>query len=302
VTPRLTLLALALLLAACGGNATPTAVSDASASSASGLITSSEFVVGANRFPFVVITVGGETVDSAAIRVRFSRLVDGEFIAGPSASAGWHLVENATPHIHPDGDVHVHLDFRGVYVVDQVTFDQPGVWAAEFDALASDAREINLAGFEVHAEPTAPGVGERVPATTNPTTDDLPFSALSSRAVERDELHNVSVAQALEAGEPFVVLFSSPQFCTSAMCGPVADTMASAHESLGGAIEFIHIEPWDLVVAREEGVLAAAPVMAEWGLVTEPWTFVVGADGRVTRRFEGLVAEDEILNALQAQR
>jgi hypothetical protein len=42
--------------------------------------------------------------------------------------------------------------------------------------------------------------------------------------------------------------------------------------------------------------------MAEWGLVTEPWTFVVGADGRVARRYEGLVAEDEIVGALEAMR
>jgi hypothetical protein len=308
-TPRsfIALLTVALLLAACGGGATPTSAADAATNSGSGLITSSEFVVGANRFPFVVITVDGETVDGAIIRVRFSRLVDGEFIVGPSASAGWHVVENATPHVHDDGSTHQHLDFRGVYVVDQVTFDVPGMWVAEFDAIrngapGSEAIDVNYAGFDVHAGPTAPGIGERVPATQNPTIDDAPFSALSSRAVESDELHNASVAQALAAGEPFVVLFSSPQFCVSAMCGAVADTMASARESLGGATEFIHIEPWDLVAAREEGVLAPAPVMAEWGLVTEPWTFVVGADGRVIRRYEGLVAEDEIVNALQALR
>jgi hypothetical protein len=305
LTSFIPLLTAALLLIACGGDAAST--STPSAGFGSGLITSSEFVVGANRFPFVVITVDGQTVDGAAIRVRFSRLVDGEFIAGPSASAGWHVIENATPHLHDDGSTHVHLDFRGVYVVDQVTFDVPGIWVAEFDAIrngapGSGAIGVNLASFDVHAQSTAPGIGERVPATQNLTINDAPFSALSSRAVESDELHNASVAQALAAGEPFVVLFSSPQFCVSAMCGPVADTMASAHASLDGAVEFIHIEPWDLVVAREEGVFTPAPVMAEWGLVTEPWTFVVGADGRVVRRYEGLVAEDEILNALQAHR
>jgi len=292
------MLALVLVLAGCGADAIPTPAPGASA-----VITSSEFVVGANRFPFVVITVDGETVDGAVIGVRFSRVVDGASVAGPSASAGWHVVENTTPHLHDDGELHVHLDFRGVYVVDEVTFDESGVWVAEFGAAqGGDAIDIGLAAFEVRTDAIAPAIGQRMPASDNPTIHDMPFSALSSRAVERDELHNLSVAQALGAGEPFVVLISSPQFCVSAMCGPVADTMASAHASLDGEVEFIHIEPWDLTAAREEGQLVAAPIMAEWGLVTEPWTFVVGADGRVIRRYEGLVAKDEIVGALEALR
>ncbi len=38
--------------------------------------------------------------------------------------------------------------------------------------------------------------------------------------------------------------------------------------------------------------------MGEWGLPTEPWTFGVGSDGRVVKRFEGLVAVDEVVAAL----
>ena len=52
-------------------------------------------------------------------------------------------------------------------------------------------------------------------------------------------------------------------------------------------------------MARAEGRLVPAPVMDEWRLPTEPWTFVVGADGRVTKRFEGLVTGDEVAAALE---
>jgi hypothetical protein len=40
--------------------------------------------------------------------------------------------------------------------------------------------------------------------------------------------------------------------------------------------------------------------MGEWGLTTEPWTFVVGADGRIASRFEGLVSVHELEAAVHA--
>ena len=158
---------------------------------------------------------------------------------------------------------------------------------------------VSDAAFEVKAGPTAPGVGERVPPTENLTIHDVAsFADLSSRAVE-DDMHELSVAQALEGGRPFVVVCASPAFCVSAMCGPVTDTIAGVHDRFRGRADFIHIEPWDLAVARAEGRLVAGPAMDEWRLPTEPWTFVVGADGRVVKRFEGLVTGDEVAAALE---
>jgi len=40
--------------------------------------------------------------------------------------------------------------------------------------------------------------------------------------------------------------------------------------------------------------------MAEWGLPSEPWTFVVGGDGRISARYEGLVTAEEVLGAVRA--
>jgi hypothetical protein len=38
--------------------------------------------------------------------------------------------------------------------------------------------------------------------------------------------------------------------------------------------------------------------MIEWGLVTEPWTFLVGADGLIQYRYEGGITLDEMGPAL----
>jgi hypothetical protein len=39
--------------------------------------------------------------------------------------------------------------------------------------------------------------------------------------------------------------------------------------------------------------------MREWGLQSEPWVFVVGADGRLKAKFEGSVSVDELTRAIK---
>ena len=39
--------------------------------------------------------------------------------------------------------------------------------------------------------------------------------------------------------------------------------------------------------------------MREWDLETEPWTFVVGADGKIVERYEGSVSVAELEEALE---
>jgi glutathione peroxidase-family protein len=40
--------------------------------------------------------------------------------------------------------------------------------------------------------------------------------------------------------------------------------------------------------------------MREWGLASEPWVFLVRADGRVKAKFEGSVSEAELATAIRA--
>lgn len=265
----------------------------------SGLIGASEFVTGANRFPFGLVSRDGAFLERADVTVRFFALQGDEEAFLSEAQAIWRTVEGVTPHEHPGGELHLHLDFRGLYTVDEINFPSPGIWQAEF--VVADGSPTRSVAFEVKKDGNAPQIGDLVPATRNPTIHEVQsFSELSSRAVETDDFHNVSVEQALTAGVPFVVFFASPQFCMSALCGPVTDTLEQAKLGLPDEVEFIHIEPWDLEVARDDGRLLPSPFMSAWGLQTEPWTFVVDGTGRVFSRFEGLVTVDEITRALQA--
>ena len=298
--------AVAMLAGACGSGSpspTPTATDTTGPVSDrySGVLAASEFLVGKARFPFGLIDVNGQELRDAAVEVRFYSLNQAEPQLRDEATAHWREVSGVTPHDHQDGTVHDHLDVRGAYVVDEVTLGEPGIWGAEFVVTATTGAQPAVQGlaFEVVADSQVPLVGESVPPTQNLTIHDVQqFSDLSTRQTE-DEMHEYSVAQALDLGTPFVVVFSSPMFCVSRVCGPVTDMAAAVHERHKARVNFIHIEPWDLDAVRNQGQLSRGPEMQEWGLLSEPWLFVIGADGKVATRFEGLVADEELERALQ---
>lgn len=288
-------LAALALFAACGSEPPPTPPAVYS-----GVLGASEFTTGANRFPFALADRDGAFLEGADVSVRFSKLDGGEARFHSESPAQWRLMAAAPPHSHADGETHLRLEYAGFYTAD-AAFPEPGVWTAEF--ATADGTPTRRSVFEVAAEGSAPRTGDAAPRTANLTIRDVAaFAELSTRPVERDELHNVSVAEALDAGEPFVVFFASPQFCVSALCGPVTETLAQAREELEGGVEFIHVEPLDLAIARSEGRLVPSAEMAEWGLETEPWTFVVGSDGRIAARFQGPVSREEAVAGVRAAR
>ncbi|MBM3940169.1 MAG: thioredoxin family protein [SAR202 cluster bacterium] len=283
----------AVALAGCGASPTATPMS---VPAYSGVLAASEFAVGDNRVPFGLLNVDGEMLERANVTVRFHLLQGDGSVPKDQARATYRAIPIDTPHTHGPGQTELEVRFRGIYVVDSVHFDQPGIWAASFEATdhGGNAVPTRPMALEVQARPRSFAVGDRVPPTDNLTIHDAPFAELSTRQVERDNMHEVSVAEALRQGRPFVVVFASPAFCVSAMCGPVTEMVADVAARYEGQAHFIHIEPYDLRAAREQGKLLPAPVMDEWRLQTEPWVFVVRADGTVRARFEGLVTAEEV--------
>ena len=68
-------------------------------------------------------------------------------------------------------------------------------------------------------------------------------------------------------------------------------------------MNFIHVEVYDNPSEiREQGIAVArvAPPVAEWGLPSEPWTFVVDGQGDITAKYEGFVGADELEPAISA--
>ena len=286
-----------LLAAACSSSgATPTI----SNPEYSGFLAAREFVVGENRFPFVLRALRGGLLEDAQVQVGFYSF-DGETpVLRSQTLATVRQVEGVTPHTHPDGELHEHLDVRKVYVVDRVVFDQPGVWGVQFSVTTADGQPVAVQGLGlfVEEENIAPGVGDPVPPSRNLTLADVESIEEIDTRIPPDDMHELSVAQALKAGKPFVVVFATPAFCITQVCGPVTDVVAELQGRYGDRVNFIHIEPWDLTLARTEGRLVLTEVALEWDLPSEPWVFVVGDDGRVAARFEGIASSEEIEAAI----
>jgi hypothetical protein len=150
-------------------------------------------------------------------------------------------------------------------------------------------------------------VGDPAPASDTPTLTDVDgdLARISTDEEPVPAFYETSVAEALGAHDPFVLAFATPKFCTSAQCGPTLDAIkpiAEAHPD----VTFINVEPYVLEftdgqlqpVLDDAGQLQAAPTTNEWGLLSEPWIFVVDNDGIVRGSFEGVVGEAELERTL----
>ena len=176
--------------------------------------------------------------------------------------------------------------FAAVYGA-QVRFPKPGhlVGADRHAVRRRDARRAH-AGQGRH-EPTrtrSPTVGEAAPKVA----DGHGRLGQGRRGVDRHpdpdraELHKESFADVV-GKKPVALLFATPQLCQSRVCGPVTDIALQMKAKYGDRMTFIHQE----VYADNDPNKGLRKPLQEFGLRSEPWLFVVGADGKVTSRLEG---------------
>ena len=253
--------------------------------------------VGPNRFTFVLLDAENLSIGDAAVRARFYRITDAGAQLAFEADAEHHNVQDWFPHLHPGGGTHFHAETSSYYALAKASFDTAGRWGAEFIVNRAGGPQMTVAGpaFEVRETGSTPALGQPVPATDNPTLQDVAdIGEIDSSDPPRPELHSISVAEALAAGKPFVVTFSSPSFCQSRLCGPVTDIVASLQTVYGDRVNFIHIEPYDMTLLRSQGQYQLTTASQEWGLPSEPWTFVVDASGRLAAKFGGVLSPEEL--------
>lgn len=304
--------ALLMAGAACGGSDSISS-SDAPAAAATpgepptlnGIVATSEILVGDKRLPFGLVDFDGKLVEGAHVEAQIFKLhQNGSLIPVANLDARFREIRGTKrDHQHTDGSTHVHQEVRGIYTLDGVTFSEPGIWEAHLSVTGSNVSGTERAKltFQVLEGSATFAVGDTPPPSLNPTSRDVAdITEITTHDPPVPGLYELTVAEALEGFKPFVVIFSTPAFCVTNMCGPVADVAAQVYEGYKGRVEFIHIEPWDLEKARNEGKLVPTAITTEWRLPTEPWTFVVGVDNRITARWESLVTPEELSAALDA--
>ena len=267
------------------------------------VLAASEILVGKNRFPFGMLSETGSLLKDSPVVVEFFNL-ESEFKNqhGLKTKAYFQEIKGSTPHQHFDGGIHIHEEMVGIHVVDQVVFNEAGIWVAKIQA--EGERDLGLLPkelyFQVIETSSTLMVGDFVPPSRSPIiSSSVAFEDITTHHPPIPEFYQLTIAEALKEKKPLVVVFSTPAFCVSRMCGPVTDVVAEVLSNHTESTNFIHIEPWDLESARGGGPLIWSEVASEWRLPSEPWVFIIDTEGRVFARFEGTVSVDELEMALE---
>ena len=185
---------------------------------------------------------------------------------------------------------------RGVYVA-HVTFDQAGEWTAVLEP--EEGPRTRDTPFFIDAEPSTPEVGEPAPASVTPTSGDLDLAELTTDPAPDPGLYEVSVDEAVTNGTPALITFATPAYCSTATCGPMLEQVKSLRAAMPDAgMDWIQVEVYDLTQGNP--VDHVVPAAVDWGLPSEPWIFVVDAEGVVTARLEGVVSDAELQSVVEA--
>lgn len=195
-------------------------------------------------------------------------------------------------------------DSRGLYAA-QTGFDKAGFWEVQATATVDGKARTGKAAFAVNPTHSIPAPGDQALATETLTltTPDVPRAAIDSRAGSGDipdpDLHRTTIAAALAAKRPVVVVFATPVYCTSRFCGPITDLVDELAHQYGDRADFVHVEIWRDFLAKTINKSAADWIYRNDDL-NEPWVFVIGADGRISARFDNVVTRGELEPLLKA--
>ena len=265
------------------------------------LITTSELVVGENRFAFGLLKAN-TLLESAAVQLRIYAIDGPEARLVSETNAPYYPIGSVAStervHRHIDGTAHVHRadsDVRGLYVT-RVNFARPGDWAIEIQA-REDHGSLATARFTVTVldAPQTPALGSPAPRSRNLIASDVKdLREIDTSSRPDPKLHRVRIADAIAQRKPQLIVFATPQFCTSRMCGPVVDIVRQLFATYGRQVAFTHQEIWENFAEKK-----SFPTVEEWRLDTEPWIFVVDGQGIIRAKFEGLVTVKELEAALQ---
>ena len=195
---------------------------------------------------------------------------------------------------------------RGSYSA-PIDFPEEGEYLLTVTPIGGDVEGEARIPLTVLADAPVPSVGDAPPASRTKTLGDgLDLPDVTTAYQPDAALYEISVADAVASGQPSVIVFATPAFCTSPTCGPQVDTVAELRAAHPDAANYIHVELYDNP-SEIQGDLSRArlvPAADEWGFTSIPewtnesWVFVLDANGLIRQRFEGFATLTELEAAL----
>jgi hypothetical protein len=175
--------------------------------------------------------------------------------------------------------------FAAVYSA-QVLFSKPGNWSVltvtqSGGGMLAAPSQVKVVTSEKDPIPEA---GEAAPKVATDTVASAKGDeeSIDTRIPTAPALHKESFADVV-GKKPVALLFATPQLCQSRVCGPVTDIALQMQAKYGDRMAFIHQE----VYKDNDPNKGLRKPLQEFNRRSEPWLFVVGADGKVTSRLEG---------------
>jgi hypothetical protein len=180
-----------------------------------------------------------------------------------------------------------------------------GIYAGYFDIPEAGVYQLTVereglavsgpTGFVTVDDPPMIGPGDRAPLSETRVGDDFADLSLITTDPDPDpELYAMTVAEAVSNGTPSVVVFATPAFCETKTCGPMLDQVKDLRPDYP-TIDFVHVEVYDDLQVEDPAVVEA---VSEWQLPSEPWVYIIDAEGVVVAAFEGAVNDDELTSVL----
>ncbi len=190
---------------------------------------------------------------------------------------------------------------RGLYT-GTAEFAKPGMWELTAEIEGDGGPRSASLTFEVAERTRAPNVGEPAVKSRNRLGSEVDsIEELTTGSLIDPDLYAITIADAIESGLPTVVVFASPAFCVNAVCGPQVEVLQELKDSYRGRAHFVHVDIYDnpQEIQGDLSVAKISPVVAEWGLPSIEWTFVIDGKGEVADRFEAFATFEEVAEALE---
>ena len=239
------------------------------------IIISTDLNIGENRFVFAIIDDNQLPISIPSIKIRLTgpdqhtTSYDAQFISWPSGKTG-------------------------VYVT-HIYFDKPGTWSIK-SSISTTPKTLS-SHFKVTTESKTPKIGDVVPKSINKTRFSHPKIDEITSDIEPDlDLYRFTVKESIKNSTPILLTFSTPGFCQTATCGPQVKIISELNAKYKDKVNFIHVEIYDNPheLALHFSKRRISPIVTEWGIFTEPFTFMIDKKGIVSAKYEGFVTYGEI--------
>ena len=186
-------------------------------------------------------------------------------------------------------------NLQGLYV-STIDFSKEGKWE-----LLVDNKNNKPYEFQVKRICKSIEIGQMAPKSNTRTLKDTPIDKITTDYEPVKDFYKISIHNALLNQKPILILFSSPAFCTSPVCGPQIETMKLIQEQYGDSINIIHVDTYLNVqeLKSDFSKRKINPVLKYWGIEEGQWTFLIDSNNLIVSKFENFVSEKEISHYLE---